>query len=327
MLGEQPGEPKMVTIDSDDPDEAANLSGSLARYRYLQIGTSRPFHFNLEATLFDPFAIGKVKFATSMSLMTAELETYTVVIPVFGQLRSLSQTKEVLITPGEAAISRPGDHTGLSCLDTGLVFWGLSFDAATLERHLSALLVEPSSGPIDFASELDLTSARGLTWWALTEPLRNPAVSLALATIPMVLKPYLENVAIAFLLSAEHSFSEYLRLPPAVAPRSQIAIAVEQIRANPEQSWTTSTIAESSFCSVRSLQAGFRREFGTTPMRLLAEARIERAHTDLLGADRSELSVGFIATRWGFTHLGRFSLAYKRKYGESPSQTLRRDAS
>jgi AraC-like DNA-binding protein len=27
--------------------------------------------------------------------------------------------------------------------------------------------------------------------------------------------------------------------------------------------------------------------------------------------------------RWGFAHLGRFSIEYKERFGESPSQSLR----
>ena len=28
--------------------------------------------------------------------------------------------------------------------------------------------------------------------------------------------------------------------------------------------------------------------------------------------------------KWGFCHLGRFAVEYRRRFGESPSQTLRR---
>jgi AraC-like DNA-binding protein len=35
------------------------------------------------------------------------------------------------------------------------------------------------------------------------------------------------------------------------------------------------------------------------------------------------LSVTDVAFKWGFTHLGRFSQEYKRRYGELPSSTRR----
>jgi len=31
-----------------------------------------------------------------------------------------------------------------------------------------------------------------------------------------------------------------------------------------------------------------------------------------------------IATQWGFTHMGRFSIEYRLRFGESPSETLSR---
>ena len=37
-------------------------------------------------------------------------------------------------------------------------------------------------------------------------------------------------------------------------------------------------------------------------------------------------SVTEIAMQWGFTHMGRFSIEYRRRFGESPSETLSRAA-
>jgi AraC family ethanolamine operon transcriptional activator len=56
-------------------------------------------------------------------------------------------------------------------------------------------------------------------------------------------------------------------------------------------------------------------------MRWLREVRLQGAHADLSRADGS---VADIALRWGFAHFGRFAAEYARRFGRSPSQTLRR---
>ena len=75
--------------------------------------------------------------------------------------------------------------------------------------------------------------------------------------------------------------------------------------------------------SVRTLQEGFQRHLGMSPMACVRVVRLRRAHRDLRSADPSHSTVALIAHRWGFTHLGRFVAAYKRMYGETPLQTLR----
>ncbi len=50
---------------------------------------------------------------------------------------------------------------------------------------------------------------------------------------------------------------------------------------------------------------------------------MERARQALLGPEPAS-SVTGIALDWGFAHLGRFSVEYRERFGECPSQTLRR---
>jgi len=82
-------------------------------------------------------------------------------------------------------------------------------------------------------------------------------------------------------------------------------------------------IAGSAGVTPRRLQALFKATTGKTPWQRLAEIRLDHAHralSDLLG-DRS---VTEIAMDCGIFHLGRFSQAYRAKYGETPSVTLMR---
>ena len=83
-------------------------------------------------------------------------------------------------------------------------------------------------------------------------------------------------------------------------------------------------IAVAARLSPRGLQAAFRRHLDTTPLAHLRSVRMERAHRDLQNADPGDgASVAAVAARWGFTHLGRFAIEYRRRFGIYPSQTLR----
>lgn len=70
----------------------------------------------------------------------------------------------------------------------------------------------------------------------------------------------------------------------------------------------------------RCLQKSFLYRRGISPMRFVAERRLLAAHQWL--ADGSHAgTVTEAGLRFGFTHLGRFSVAYRQTLGESPSQT------
>jgi AraC-like DNA-binding protein/tetratricopeptide (TPR) repeat protein len=99
--------------------------------------------------------------------------------------------------------------------------------------------------------------------------------------------------------------------------------AIERLEAEPERPWRLCDLAALCGVSPRTLQKHFRRFVGSTPRTFLRELRFDRARQGLLsGSD--EAQVTGIATRCGFDHLGRFAAEYRRRYGETPSTTLRR---
>jgi transcriptional regulator GlxA family with amidase domain len=51
---------------------------------------------------------------------------------------------------------------------------------------------------------------------------------------------------------------------------------------------------------------------------------MKAVHALLLEADPTTTTVSDAAGRCGFLHLGRFSVQYREKFGETPSATLRR---
>jgi len=81
-------------------------------------------------------------------------------------------------------------------------------------------------------------------------------------------------------------------------------------------------LARHSGVSQRTLEHFFKQEFALTPGRYLAKSRLNRCYHDLYHANPDEDTVTRIATDWGFSHLGRFSGAYRKQFGELPSQTF-----
>ncbi|MGN8048400.1 helix-turn-helix transcriptional regulator [Curtobacterium sp. 22159] len=105
---------------------------------------------------------------------------------------------------------------------------------------------------------------------------------------------------------------------------ARIRTAVEHIQAHAHEPLTVSDVARVADLSVRGLQEAFQRTLDRSPMQYLREVRLRRAHEDLLRAEPGQVAVADVAARWGFTHMGRFSGEYLRRFGEYPKQTLRR---
>lgn len=60
-----------------------------------------------------------------------------------------------------------------------------------------------------------------------------------------------------------------------------------------------------------------------SPIALLKRVRLDQARADLEAADPRTTVTG-VAYDCGFAHLSRFAVEYARRFGESPSHTLRR---
>lgn len=108
-----------------------------------------------------------------------------------------------------------------------------------------------------------------------------------------------------------------------IEPRS-VRRAREFINTNAHLPIGPAEIAEAAGLSIRSLQHAFRRYHDTTPSALLRSIRLDRVHAALHDSDSRVDPVSAVARHWGFVHLGRFSAAYQQRFGELPSQTIRK---
>ena len=77
--------------------------------------------------------------------------------------------------------------------------------------------------------------------------------------------------------------------------------------------------------SERNLRKAFCRIRGLPPHRCLQMLRLSRVRRALMSAGGQSLTVTEIATGLGFVELGRFSVEYRKMFGESPSGQAARE--
>jgi AraC-like DNA-binding protein len=268
---------------------------------------------------------GYLQFGDAMRIQTVEAANYHVDIPVAGRARMQAGPHDAVYgTAQTAAIFAPGLPGDLDC-DDEFAQIALMLPKTELQLELECLLGHSLRAPLKFSMALNLTSAPGGT---VLQALRliDAASNQEAGMLQQPLASHrLEQVLMHSLLFAQpHNYSESLRATPPLAGTRSVSEAVDLMRARPAHAWTAAELAAASSTSVRSLQENFRRSLGTSPMRYLRDLRLEQVHKELAAAEPGAVSVTEVAARWGFVHLGRFAAAYRQRFAERPSDTIRR---
>ena len=220
---------------------------------------------------------------------------------------------------------RPGVRVTASDLQDRLF---LRLPASLIRRKLEALLDGQSVEAIEFQPMFDQARGAGATIRRMLDYLfAELEHSDTLLTNEIAIRSFEENLALCLLLGLPHNYTERLGRQKASAAPGSVRRAEEFMRAKAGMPLTIAEIAEAAGCGVRALQLAFRRFRGTTPMRVLQQARLEQARTEILRPGQVQ-SLARIAAEHGFSSPTQFAQFFRRKYGVYPSEMLRerRDA-
>jgi AraC-like DNA-binding protein len=100
----------------------------------------------------------------------------------------------------------------------------------------------------------------------------------------------------------------------------------EFLEANPGRPLYLTEICAGISVTERTLRGACEEHLGMGPIRYLTLRRMHLVRRALLGANATKTNVTRVVTDHGFWELGRFSVAYRMLFGESPSETLQRPA-
>jgi AraC-like DNA-binding protein len=308
------------------PEEAIHLcETAYYPHRLELLGPSSNFGLTQRVTSVGPITVGDITYETDVALSFEETRaSYHICVPLNGWLESRHRGQQLTSTPTLASIYRP---------DAGMTatYWpgdsrhlAVKIDQFAVERALETLVDSSVDFPIPFGASLPLNgAAHGWVQLLLMIAQHQLDGPDSLMRHAVVWEPLVESVIHGLLLVAEHPYRQALAMPAAPGQPAAVRDAMDIIETTPHLPLTISALADQCHVSVRTLQQGFQRHLGMSPMAYLRAVRLRHAHRDLRSADPALTTVAMIARRWGFTHLGRFATAHKTTYGQTPLQALR----
>ena len=191
-----------------------------------------------------------------------------------------------------------------------------------LMRQLAALIDAEPRAALEFTPEVDLRRGFGLSLACI---LRRAAADLERGDwlrCPSLASRFEQTIMSALLLSQPSNYTRELRsCTAAIAPRD-VGRVVDYMHANLPSPITLTDLVRESGVAGRTLIKHFRDFKGIPPMRYLRDLRLKRVRAELESGKPDRVHVS--ALRWGFVHAGRFSVEYRKRFGESPSATLAR---
>ncbi|GAA3183305.1 MULTISPECIES: AraC family transcriptional regulator [Streptomyces] len=279
----------------------------------------------LHGAPFDRTGLYYLDYGTEVRITPGDLESFFLVqIPLAGYAEITCGREEIISSPELASVPSPAGKLDMRWGggNPQLIVW---LDRAAMEAHLGSLLGRTVRRPISFSLGMNLTTPGSRSWLNIVDLMRREAEGPGGMTSRPIVTKQLESLLMTQLLMAQpHNYSPALHgEQPRVAPPA-VRRAMEIIEAHAAEPLTVAEIAECVGVGVRALQEGFRRHLDTTPLAYLREVRLDHVRKELLSGDPGTTTVTAVAARWGFLHPGRFSVAYRRQFGEPPSQTLRR---
>ncbi|RJS45781.1 AraC family transcriptional regulator [Nocardioides cavernaquae] len=307
----------VVLSGTRDPDEVVDACTGALRPHALTL--SRPgtrLATRLASVKMQDVSVNLLRYGAGVTVSSgdAPLDDYLLTLPIAGAGQFRYGSATALASVGHGVLIGPHQDFEFG-FDEAWDQVVVRLDRSRVESVAAALTGE--TGPVHFDLSLapDVSRLDGMLESAV-----DLVDSAAVQHRPQLLWQ-LEQVIIESLLLAQPN--NRMRLQPSDRPMTspRLRQAMEFMIDRIADPLSVADVALACGTSVRSLQTAFRTELGTTPVQWLRSQRLERAHTLLLSGAPG-LSVTDVAYRCGFFHLGEFGVAFRARYGTTPSAVL-----
>jgi AraC-like DNA-binding protein len=267
-----------------------------------------------------------ISYGVRVQVKAPRLEdSYLLLVGSSGNIRVQMKHADICLAENQAAIIPPDTpFTIEGDSDASALVWKLKQHA--VEKQAALLLGSEPVTVIRFLPTLSIASGTGASfvrtlYFVADELDSQESVLLKPHTLSLMEQSLTMALLQAYpndLPGLDHGRN--IRLAPACVRRVE-----DYIAAHAAEDIAITDLIEAAGVPGRTLFRTFRHFRHMSPMAYLRAVRMDRIRADLLSPP-ADMTVTEIMSRWGVSQFGRFSAAYRKKYGELPSETLRRSS-
>lgn len=309
---------------TSDPDEAQSiLSRELVDLRITGVRDRRSFRLVMNGVHLGRTMVGYNQFETDTSVVPGGLDGAILLIIGVGSPAIFDVDGEPVVTTKKGAVLSPSRRVVIHRPAGGGTFIiRAGFDA--IEARFREVMDRRPGKPIVFDRSVDLANGMGAQARRLLDFLVDSIQRDKAVLENPLLRVGFEEMLLNTLLALPNNYSDELMDGRRLSVASALVRRAEEfLEAHAPEPITISDLVALCGCSRRALFSAFRRYRGYTPMQFLADSRLRSAREALQSLCLGD-TVSSVAYACGFSHPGRFSDAYRRRFGESPSETMRK---
>lgn len=311
---------------SRSTDEASALMSSVfSPHRLVQCGSSRDLSVRHNRVGLSQIGLNVLTYGAEVDIDPGERgDFYMLLLPLRGQAVTECAGRHAVLDSGSMGVLHPRQRTTMH--------WGSDCEMVLLEVPRPVLEDVVGETPTTLDGEPTLALARATpsvgAWWQSVLDMTN---SLHQFGDQWLARPQMQQAMESFLVAGLGMLFKdqgaHLPLAQPLSANSHRALqrAMDFIQAHASDRLTVADIASAACVSPRTLEAAFRRRYDQSPLSYVRGVQLDRVHESLRLArsGRRGAHVTDIALENGFTHMGRFAGYYKKRFGCTPTQTLK----
>ncbi|MFG1603738.1 AraC family transcriptional regulator [Actinoplanes sp. NPDC049265] len=305
-----------ASIDETQP----LLNECLTGYDIQHIGSHGDFSFEVDRVRIGGVSISDMSVSEDVAVQVRGLRSgYKFLLPLSGSLRVNHRDRSAILDAGTSLILGPGEALEVEQWTRRSRVFSVGFRGDVLQNAVGSILGLEAVPPLEFQSPIAVTEILW-RWTQMVQATGDFERLLLSASGPV---GAMDGVIRGFLAATDHKYPAVADDPSRTVVPKTVRKAIQKIEEDLAYPLAVSSLAAHCGVDARTLQTAFRKHLGTTPMAYLREARLRRIHAALQAANEFETTVSSVASQFGISHLGRFSVEYRKLFGVSPSETLR----